>query len=420
MRNKENFFTALSIILIFSFIFFIGILWLQKDAHQLLVDESVHLSISIVLFAHLKNFSLKTLPYLLKISSYYPPFFHLTTNLFYFILGTSRKIAILTNFFYLFLTLIFIFLLAREVYNKKVALLSVFLFTFYPVITYLTKFYFVDLGLTFFVVSSLYFLIKTKNFSSFKYSILLGIFSALGMLCKWTFIVFIFLPIVYVFFKGKRTNLKFNFLSFIFTFFIISSIWYLPNFFSLLKNLPSGNILGLKTGDPMPLSFFFYTYYIYKLKEQMSIFFLILFFISLFFILKRKRNQYENTFLIHLFSSYIFLTIIFNKDVRFSVPFLPVVSILSASIFTIPFKFKKALLFIIFIFSFYNFSKVNLLTSPPKQEKIKLKEISKYLTFYTKKLVFLKKVKKPLKLGVYSESDSFSIYSLKYYLLKDF
>jgi 4-amino-4-deoxy-L-arabinose transferase-like glycosyltransferase len=411
--NKKYDYLFLFILLIFHLIN--NLIWLKKDSSIPDVDQSVHLSYSIIAYNLITHPSKDAILNITKISSYYPPFFHISTTPFYFFFGTSVDSACLVNILFLFILIISTYEIARIIYNRKVALLSSFLISFYPIIFQISRKYFIDLALASIVSLGLYLLIKTEKFEKRNYSIIFGFIFGLGMLTKWTYAFFLIVPLagaIDLCIK-KRKNF-FNFLFFITISILTALFWYLPNIFKILKNLSSGNILGILTGDPAPTTLKFYFYYLKCLYEHQIYHLFILFIIGILIFLFKKKSANEKILFSHILGSYLILTFVLNKDPRFSLPLLCSVSIISSFwIFLIlNKKFVNLLIFIILAFSFFQFFNYSYKVCPPSKENLKLKEISKFLV--------LKIGRKYEKIGFYSNHEKFNHYVFKYYCLKEF
>lgn len=300
------------------------------------------------------------------------------------------------------------------------ALFSSLLLSFYPMTLYLSRNYFLDLPLCFFVTASLYFLVLTGNFTNSFYSILFGAACGLGMLTKWTFVFFLAVPFLFILFDIKRAQGQIrslqwrNALTCFFAAFLICAPWYIMNASSLVHTLRGG--FYLKAGhDPSPKMFLFYVYYLKVLAHgQLQSYFALLFLLACFILAKyRKSFLFSSQFLAaHLLSSYIFFTAIQNKDARFTAPLLPAVAILTAYGFSL-LNFKKKELLLAAVFAICSFVSYRVYCPKPLVENWKLDEISQFLA---KEVPFRKHVV----IGMDSAHEKLNMYTLQYYLLRTF
>lgn len=395
--------------------------WLKIDKHLPQVDESVHLTYSIIIFSYLKQ-SFSNFASLTNISSYYPPFYHFTTALKYFFSDTSFDSAVKINIFFLIILLLSTFFIAKNFYSLKIAFICCCLLSFYPEILHYYKLYFIDFTLTSLVTFYTLLILNKKFLNNIYFSLFTGFILGIGLLTKWTFIFFTFPPtlyLIYYFYLKKVKDLFFNVFTFLAGGILISSFWYLPNLNKLIPNLIFGNKLGLSTGDVSYNNFKFYIYYLLYLPQIISIPACFLFIISLLFFLKKEKNHLKKTILIQIVFSFILLTLLFNKDPRFILPVLPLVAIISVYLFKVINKYfqKIFLLTFIFIFCSYNFFKVNFYLYPPNPLNFQPEIIAKEIYLSQKANNASNKM---FLLTYFTDSENFNTYNLRYYLLENF
>ncbi len=394
--------------------------YIKTDSSVPGIDNSIHLTHSLACYYLLSDFSWAHLLNTFTISPYYPPFFPCSSTFFYYFLGTSAKAALFGNVIFLIFLLLFTYLLASKLYSPSVALFSSLLLSFYPMTMYLSRNYFLDLPLCFFVTASLYFLVLTGSFTNAFYSILFGAACGLGMLTKWTFVFFLAVPSLFIFFDVKRAQGQIrslqwrNALKGFFAALVICAPWYIMNASSLAHTLRGGFYLDAGH-DPSPKMLLFYDYYLKALVgAQLHVYFTLLFFTACLILAKyRKSFLFSSQFLAaHLLSSYIFFTGIQNKDARFTAPFLPAVAILTAYGFSL-LNIKKRELLPAAVFAICSFVSYRLYCPKPLVENWKLDEISQFLT---REVPF----KKHVVIGMGSAHEKLNMYTLQYYLLRTF
>ena len=157
-----------------------------------------------------------------------PPFFHVVTAAVYKIfIGLSKDVAdfaikmispILGS-----LTLIIFFMVAKSLFNKKIAFFSLLFLAFIPLHIDYSVFSYVDGTITFLAVLSVYFALKSRIMLS-------AIAAGLAILTKYNgiFILPVLLFIVYKNFKGKG-NLWKNVLIVSIVPILIGSVWFIRN-----------------------------------------------------------------------------------------------------------------------------------------------------------------------------------------------
>jgi 4-amino-4-deoxy-L-arabinose transferase-like glycosyltransferase len=102
----------------------------------------------------------------------------------YFIFGEGQLAVLVVNFLVYLGVLLFTYLSAKKLFNRKVGLLSIVLLTFVPYLPTQTPLMLVDLGETFFIVLSFYLLLKLNDNFKWLLSVITGIVLFLTALTK--------------------------------------------------------------------------------------------------------------------------------------------------------------------------------------------------------------------------------------------
>ena len=162
------------------------------------------------------------------------------------VFGADATTGLLFLNFLIVLLNIFLFLLFKEVADRRTALLGVVLTATMPVIFGLSREFLVEYGLTAIVVMWIYFLITSDHFR--KNNLALGFLAGLGLLMKANFPLYIFAPAAIVFVQrlridGLRTwkRLLTDVGTILITGMLLAGIWYFHNGLSVIK-------FGLSTG----------------------------------------------------------------------------------------------------------------------------------------------------------------------------
>jgi 4-amino-4-deoxy-L-arabinose transferase-like glycosyltransferase len=141
----------------------------------------------------------------------YPPLVYLITAIFFKILGTTIKVAVLSQAPFVLALILGLYALSKKLYNRSSALLITFITLTSPMVVFISKFYLLDLPLTAMVVLCTYFLFECENFKRFGATLGFGIAFTLGMLTKFTFLIYISGPLLMVFYNLFSEALKFIF-----------------------------------------------------------------------------------------------------------------------------------------------------------------------------------------------------------------
>jgi hypothetical protein len=286
------------------------------------------------------------------------------------------------NIVYFIILLIGVYFITKKVCNKKASLISIILLSLYPFIFGYSRIFMLDFPLTAVVALSICLLLYTDNFSNRKFSILFGISLGVGMLVKWTFIIFIFGPLCYVLAivvsKSFKREIKFSswmvnlFLVMIFAF-ILSAPWYLweegrhlqqiLSFWHIAKVVPQEEI---KSGGGSFWESKYLWYLVSLINNQVSFVYFVTFLVFIPFFLKRAGVKNRVLMILWIVVPYLFLSNISFKLPRFLLPILPAIAIISGVGISMIKRtmFKKmiiALLFIIGIMQYFLLSYTDIL-----------------------------------------------------------
>ncbi|MCH8003859.1 MAG: glycosyltransferase family 39 protein [Nanoarchaeota archaeon] len=161
-----------------------------------------------------------------------PPVFHIISAIFYKVFGifgtdvADFGIKLVSPIFSS-ASLIFIYLILKNLFDKKIALYGVIFAAFLPISIDYGVFSYADSTLVFFVVASIYYTLKNRIIMSS-----LGL--SLSILTKYTGILIIPLIIYIIFTKNKKSFLKKSIITLAITA-VISLPWYIRNWI-YLKN----------------------------------------------------------------------------------------------------------------------------------------------------------------------------------------
>ncbi len=140
------------------------------------------------------------------------PFFY---GMAYKIFGEGELAVFLVNLFFLSGVLFFTYKIAKRFFDKKTAIVSVILLSTTPFFLTQTPLFLVDIGQTFFLVLSIYLLLKNFEKNSLWLSFLTAIIISLASLTKGHAILFLIpvfiFSLIKTFYGNKEANFKKNF-----------------------------------------------------------------------------------------------------------------------------------------------------------------------------------------------------------------
>jgi hypothetical protein len=299
-------------------------------------DYAYYLTKSLVFYSALRAPSLSQFISMYN-DPYRPPFVSLAALPFYAVFGTSYLSAMMANLAFLFMLAVSTYQLGKRAASEAMGLVLTSIVVTLPGIMTSGRIFGLDFALTVIVTASVWLAIACEGFNKRGTSVALGIALGLGMLTKWTFLVFA-APVVVVEIVRyrRRINLKNAIVSFA-LFFVISSTWYLNalkyNLVIALAHASWGASAQPSAAEVLNLgSFRYYPSAILILVGPVLSWTLILLaIVSIALLLKRFATRHMAikmgpvpSLLSCLLASILIFTLLSNKQFRFIVPALPV------------------------------------------------------------------------------------------------
>jgi 4-amino-4-deoxy-L-arabinose transferase-like glycosyltransferase len=247
--------------------------WLSTNLVLLGWDRPRHLIESLVYNDLLEYVSLRSLFEAWVHSGYYPPLFHWAMVAFYRLFGISMDVAASVNTVFLIVLLVAAYGVGCRIGGKGVGLLAAFFASTSPMVFAMSRYTYIEFSLTAMVALSVWLLLLSEGFSSKLYSLLFGLSAGLGLLTKWTFVLFVFPALLVVFLRAGvlshardrlrslRLDRKWMVVAAA-AGIVLTLIWYLPNF-DRTAELPLGHLLA-------PISWFLLGGMIYLLRQPSS------------------------------------------------------------------------------------------------------------------------------------------------------
>ena len=339
------------LILLLLFIATTSWIWLTLDTQPPWWDQSDYLQTSCQYAHHLQRLHFggffKDLIFFNVIR---PPLVMLLTTPVYFFNYRNEDLAVMINVLFMALAFFAILKICKGYLNPKAALLSCFILSMYPIIFELTRTFMVDIGLMSMVVLSIYLLLKCDGFKNLKYSLLLGLSLGLGMLTKQSYPIFIIVPFICIVWKsnlmaftnrakiGSPDSIAKALLNLIYCLLVAEALtlpWYSANLrhtLHLLSYYNSAEFVAKYVPYYLQDIKKFLTYYpIIMAKYGISALFTFLFLCSgIFFFRTPKFGDIKRVFIWLIVFPLIFFTFSLGKNIRFLVPLLPAVAIITA------------------------------------------------------------------------------------------
>lgn len=307
-------------------------------------DEQHYMRMATEFYRLIKyNLSFSTPYEMLQVVPFRQPGYPLLIVPFLMLFGLANAYfwGIFTNGLLYIVSIFGIYFLARNFLSKLASFLAAFVFALYGWTLLHLHLTYSETTTSAFTILTILFLIKSNYFQNRKYSLLFGLFLGLGLLVKWITIVYVFGPMLFVFyqifkkrlFKSKRILIHGTIALFIAL--IVSFYPYYQNYYWIFQYF-----YGHRAGGPMwqivsepernPFSSYSLTFYLNSFA-QLGIFYFILIIAGTVLAIRRKSDL--KPILLAVVISYLFSAFALLKAERHIIPIYPYLAILSASVF---------------------------------------------------------------------------------------
>lgn len=308
--------------------------WLWSDQRPFAWDESIHYLGAIGYHETLHQAKPDTFIKLLYQSDFYPPWHELLTGTIFLLGHPSPKTAAFINVAYLAGIIFLLCLLGRKMFDVHAGVLAGFVFAASSMVVIQSEYFMLDIPLAFFVCLGLYGFVRSESFTSRQWSLVYGLAFGLALLTKWSAVIFLLVPPLAVGLRSVwRQEAKAGriWVNIILTFAlagVLAAPWYAVHLPQFLRHAPAYVYQrGVLENDPPLLSLGSWFFYPAALFTQMSWPLALLALLGVVIFLLNSRNGWLAGLWLGL--PYLFLTLIRNKDMRYTLPWLPLVSLLA-------------------------------------------------------------------------------------------
>ena len=285
------------------------------------------------------------------LSNKIPPLHYILTTPFINIWGTSSDAASLVMIFYNALLLISVYGLGLALFNVNVGLWAAGLCQVLPGLYYYRLEFLLDYPLTAIVTFSFYLLTlwKISKKKSWVIAIAFGLSLGFALLLKQTALFFLLIPIILVlvaYLKDRQWLRVTQLITAFFASIIIFYPWYRTNWLLILTSGKRATLdSAIAEGDPALNSLDAWTYYVkilpYLLSWHILIIPLVVFFLYLIYRFIPQLPHFSifplpylfinlKWLIIYLLGGYLLSSLNINKDARYILPLLPVLSLIIA------------------------------------------------------------------------------------------
>lgn len=310
----------------------LNLLWVSLETRPPHWDAAKHLGYSLQyrdLFAGGHFGTALTVDYL------YPPLVYWTTDLFYGVVGsTALWVAVLSQAVFLGVLVFATYGIGRELWSRRVGLLSALVVVTTPMIASEFHDYLLEAPLTALVALALYLLIRSKGFADRRYSLLLGAACGLGLLVKWSFPVYLALPLLAGLVPAARLHSRerlVNLLGAAAVVLAIGGLWYVHNASQVVSAVRSNTTVASIHGAPPAHSLQSFLWPFWNLvTNQLYLIPFLLFAAGLLVLFRRQGALWTNLYpVLAVVGTCAVFALFPSKDPRYTLPMLPAVAVIA-------------------------------------------------------------------------------------------
>ena len=301
------------------------------------------------------------------LSTYYPPLYYLQEAVVLRLFPGTQFVALLSNLVGMLLLSGCSYRLASLFMKPAAAVATGLLPLLFPLLVWTSRASLLDLPLAGWVAASGYLLVKSNFLQDRSWALAFGLACAAGSLTKWTFVLFLLLPLAHVLIYSphRKTSLIHLVLATcIATPFVL--LWYLPNLDALVERFQITAQAAVEEGDPGWSHLLGWVYYPRSLASYYLYFPLTALGVWGAIVTGRKQEGINPRFLQFLWwwllGGLFFMTLLPAKDPRYIMPLACPLAILLVA----PWRDRDAWVAGILVLAFLQFLSVSFLTSPLK------------------------------------------------------
>lgn len=317
-----------------------NLVWLGRDTLPPSWDQAAHADHCLTYFRLFGEPMRLSLTKLLTVSSYYPPFFYVSTVPWSFLFGFSAAVLALSEIVFLLVLVFAVIKIGDRLFSPAVGTGAAVLIALCPVVYGLSREILLDLPVIAMVALTQYAILETRAGTDRKKSWALGLALGLAVLIKWTAIVFVagsFLAVFVGEIKRRRPPAGKVLISLAIALFmalIVALPWYVANSASIASGAAhSLSSDALREGDPSALGLSFRWYWRalarHLVSRPLGIF--VLLGLAAFIPLARKKAGALAFLLAWALPAFLVFLVLPNKDGRYIAPLLAAPLILAAA-----------------------------------------------------------------------------------------
>ncbi|MDA2933714.1 glycosyltransferase family 39 protein [Acidobacteria bacterium AH-259-D05] len=274
-----------------------------------------------------------------QITTHFPPLYYVQEAIVLTLFSQTQFLALLSNLLGMFLLSYCTFGIAAFYMEREVAVWTGLVTLLFPFVAWTSRLSLLDGPMAGWVAAAGYCLLKSRWLEGRKWSLLFGLACAAGILTKWTFPVYLFLPLCYalVHSENRRKSLI-NLMSAAVLATPFVFFWYLPNLSLLANRYPTTNQTSLipwqadpRHGEPGLATILGWIYYPRVLASYFLYFPLTIAWVwsAIYSVKNRQQIPHRLRFLWWwLMGGLLLLIFVTPKDPRFAIPLVSPLAVL--------------------------------------------------------------------------------------------
>lgn len=202
---------------------------LEKDNTPFVFDIQDIYIMSTTFYGYVTNFQISEFfSYYTSWEKDYPPFIIFQPIPFYILMGVSEDTAAFSNIIHIFILFFSVYFIGKKLHSQNLGIFSGILVSINPWVHSISRIYLAEFALISIISLTLAFFLYSDNFRNKKFTVLFGISFGLGMLVKFTFLLY-FLPLFFLFIlvnAAKIMKHAYNLIYAAIPFFALVLTWY--------------------------------------------------------------------------------------------------------------------------------------------------------------------------------------------------
>lgn len=333
MISREKLFPALLFGLIL-FLSVVTVVWVSLDRRPPQWDHANHLERAVHCRDIMTSSAPDRLTRIMEMSSFYPPLVPCAAGVFYLFAPVTSLTSQAVMLIFLAGALVSLFLLGRLLFDPATGFFAALMFGTAPFVVFSTTNFQLDLPLAAAVIASVFAMTATEGFSRRGPSWAAGLLLTLGLLAKPPFVVYV-LPALWLtgwkmFSSGDRRRRLGNVAAALAIPTALAIPWYGPRLFGLPMQLVNRSFKqAAESGYPDALTAFSLLFYPRTFLPQFGLLAGILFLLGVCALRRDRRSR--GVLLGSFFIPLLMVIFIQNKNLRYTLPLLPVAALIAAA-----------------------------------------------------------------------------------------